>query len=364
MRNAGAESSAERWAHPPGGATQPQAASRGLRRAICAFGLAALILLSGCIQLETRVKLNEDGSAIVTERIRFTRRLLERSGDEGGQFDIAGLLTREAAQERAKRLGEGVEVVRHEARRVTKGGREAVIVYRAADINKLRYANPFIRHPDYRNGTEVGFEIDVVKRGSYLGDVPGELRLRIMPTSVKEGTVTAVEEKARKHPRTAPARLQQLRRLQPVIRDLVRDLKVKFTFESYAPVRCSFAMRGFELEGTIKEVDLLDIDHRNLDRRGANFFANEEALLDLMRWRLDSPTIRAELKNANVNKTLPILMSRAGAIWFKPSRALYDRHVKNVKLDFGAEGGLRTVGFDEVGYRSLYKEQPKDKTTP
>jgi hypothetical protein len=218
-----------------------------------------------------------------------------------------------------------------------------------------------VRRPGFRENAVVGFEVDVVKKGSYLGDKPGDLRIRIMPTSYKEGTLQTVDEKARKRSRPSPVAVQDLRLLQPIIRDLVRDLRVKFTFETYAPPRCSFAMRGYELEGVTKEVDLLDVDHRNLDRGGGNFFDNEEALLDMTRWWLDSPTMRTQLEYANVNKRLPLMMLRAGAIWVPPSRALYERYVKGVKLDFGEKGGVRTASFEEVGYRPKEGDQPEPK---
>ena len=49
-------------------------------------GLMILVLAAagaGCLQIETRVKLNPDGSATVTERVLFTRRLLDLSNKEG-----------------------------------------------------------------------------------------------------------------------------------------------------------------------------------------------------------------------------------------------------------------------------------------
>ncbi len=327
---------------------------------ILILGLSAVSMV-GCMQLETRVLLNEDGSATLTERVQFSRRLLERSDEQGGKFDVASLLREEAAQERVKHLGQGARLVSHKVGSGEKGSRETVTVFHIPDVNNLRYVNPFVRQPEYGKNTVVGFEVDVVKKASYLGDRPGELRLRIMPLSAMEGGVRTVDEQVKKHPRPAPATLQPLRRLQPIVRDLVRGLKVKFTVETYSPIRCSQAMRGFELEGSIKEVDLIDISDKNLDRRGVNFFSNEEAVLDFMRWWLDSSTMRAELKNANVNKTLPILQLRSGAIWFKPSQTLYDRYVKDVKMDFGVEGGgIRTVSFKDVGYQA---EAPK-QTSP
>ena len=323
-------------------------------------GLPCLLLillgaLSGCMQVETRVRLLEDGSAVITERVRFSDRLLDASGPEGSALDVASLLKKEAALERLKQLGAGAELVSHEVRRAEQGEREALTVFRIPDLTKLRYASPFIRHPEYRKNTVVGFEIDAVKKGSYLGDKAGELRLRVLPLDALKDASQAVNEQAAEWAESSPVDLQRLRQLQPILSDLLEGLKIKFTVEAYAPIRCSFAMRGFELEGAIKEVDLMDLDAQNLDRRAGAFFANEEVLLDLLRWRLDTPNLRAQLKDANVNKTLPLLLARAGAIWFPASRPLYERYLKDVKLEFGeGHGGSRCASFEEVGYR------PKD----
>jgi hypothetical protein len=99
-------------------------------------------------------------------------------------------------------------------------------------------------------------------------------------------------------------------------------------------------------------MDLLDISDENLDRYGDLLFENEETMLDLLRWDLGSKTFAANLKGWEMNRMLPVLLRRAGAIWFKPSRPLYDRYVKGVPLDFsGGAGKTRTATFEEVGYR-------------
>lgn len=322
-------------------------------------------LAGGCMQVETRVQLNEDGSAVITEKVRLSRRLLDQSGPEGSDRDVASLLKKETAQARVAMMGEGAELASHEINRTDEGGQEAVAVFRIPDLCKLRYASPFVCQKDYKENTVIAFAIDAVKKGSYLGDKAGDLRLRIMPVAALEGGEKEVNEQPAEHAAATPAELQRLRRLQPIFCDLLQGFKMKFTFESYAPIRCSFAMRGFELEGAIKEVDLIDIDDRNLDSQGGAFFENEEVMLDLARWRLDTPVLRRQLANANVNKALPILMPRAGAIWFQPSRPLYDRYLKDVSLDFGSgESGsdIRKAAFEEVGYKPVQekKTEPAD----
>src|SRR5204862_4295838 len=94
-------------------------------------------------------KLNEDGSATVTEKLRFSRRLLDLSGPEGSEKDIASLLKKEAAQERAKHLGKSAVLVSHELKDVEGGARESIAVYKLDDLNELHYVSPFAAYKDY-----------------------------------------------------------------------------------------------------------------------------------------------------------------------------------------------------------------------
>ncbi len=114
-----------------------------VRRLALVLGSAGLSLaLAACMQLDTHVKLHEDGSATVTEKLRFSRRLLDLSGKEGSEQDLAGLLAKEAALERVKGMGKGAVLVSHEVKDVEGGAREAVAVYKIDDLNELIYVSP------------------------------------------------------------------------------------------------------------------------------------------------------------------------------------------------------------------------------
>ena len=75
-----------------------------MKRSRWAFVLLAstAVAVSGCLQLETKIQLNEDGSAVVTERFALSRRLIEMAKREENAPDLESLLTRKAAVERAK----------------------------------------------------------------------------------------------------------------------------------------------------------------------------------------------------------------------------------------------------------------------
>ena len=58
-----------------------------MRRALLAAILASAA--SGCLQIETRIKLHEDGSATITERLQFSKRLLDQSAQGGAVGNVA-----------------------------------------------------------------------------------------------------------------------------------------------------------------------------------------------------------------------------------------------------------------------------------
>ena len=70
----------------------------------CRFVLlaSAALALGGCVQLDTVIRLHEDGSATVTERLGFSRRLLDMAKDEKRSSALERFLTKEAAVERER----------------------------------------------------------------------------------------------------------------------------------------------------------------------------------------------------------------------------------------------------------------------
>ena len=61
-----------------------------------------LLLAAGCLQIETHMKLHEDGSATITERLQFSKNLLDLSAKDGPAKGIAALFTRDAASGKKK----------------------------------------------------------------------------------------------------------------------------------------------------------------------------------------------------------------------------------------------------------------------
>lgn len=101
--------------------------------------LAAFVLPS-CFQTATIIRLNKDGSGTLTEETTLGAQALAMMaqfaalGGGQGPDPVADMASEEKARERAKGLGEGVTLEKVEP----IPGKGARLVYRFADINKLK----------------------------------------------------------------------------------------------------------------------------------------------------------------------------------------------------------------------------------
>lgn len=93
----------------------------------------AAVLLSGCFQMTSMLTVRADGSATLRDEISLTgmARLALAEAADGGDTPF----TREALAERARELGEGVELASFET---TEDG--YVAIYEVADVRTLRYS--------------------------------------------------------------------------------------------------------------------------------------------------------------------------------------------------------------------------------
>lgn len=109
------------------------------------FATAAVTLfgLTSCFQVESTISVKKDGSGTVTEVILFGQQMkdmLAMGAAQGGQADpFAKMTDKTKAQERAKKMGEGVELVSIE--KIDADGKLGFkAIYKFADINKLKYS--------------------------------------------------------------------------------------------------------------------------------------------------------------------------------------------------------------------------------
>ena len=103
--------------------------------------IVALVGLSGCLEMESTIAVNKDGSGLLTEKVVLGAQLIAMmnmgANEEGdnplGKFDEENL------KKKAASYGEGVEFV--EAKKEEKDGKMTFIaVYKFADISNLKFA--------------------------------------------------------------------------------------------------------------------------------------------------------------------------------------------------------------------------------
>jgi hypothetical protein len=108
-----------------------------------ALGFLAALALPSCLQNETTITLNKDGSGTVVEETFLGAKMLEMMTQfaQPGQPDpVAEMFSEDKAKAKIVAMGEGVEYVKTEM--IDKDGRKgARMHYKFADINKLK-VNP------------------------------------------------------------------------------------------------------------------------------------------------------------------------------------------------------------------------------
>jgi hypothetical protein len=332
----------------------------------------ATLCLSGCVEIETRIKVNPNGSATITERVRFSQQLLDLGSKEKGQLNIAQLLTKDAVQERMKQMGKKTRLVEHTVRDGEQGSKESVAVFQVDDINDFQYVSPFVAYMDYPENNTLKIEMKpLYKSGNYTGQA-GEMAITFRPLKAPKSEVRVKDAPPEKGP--APRDLQVLRQLQPIFADLLKGFKLRLTFESYSPIMSTgFGWRDRRTGTPI--VDLINVTERDLDRYGVSVLENEEIVLDLLRGRFGSPNIAETVKQFQDNNTVPLVLiwGSANAPWrqsdeitFKPSKELFERHFAGKTLDFdrwqSTGKNIRPAKFDEVGWQP--KAAVKDSKPP
>lgn len=105
---------------------------------------AVSFILTSCLEIKSTVIVNKDGTANIEESVLLGAQLAAMMQAGGGQGDqLKGLVMDKAkAEERAKKLGEGVTVKSHEEVKTPDGKSGVKVVFAVADLAKLKYV-PF-----------------------------------------------------------------------------------------------------------------------------------------------------------------------------------------------------------------------------
>lgn len=106
------------------------------------LGIVFALLLPACIEFETEVTVNKDGSGTITEEVILSAQMvgmMEMAAAQGGgdQNPFADMKDEGKAKERAKEFGEGVTFVKLEEIKNDNGGKGVRMVFKFEDINKI-----------------------------------------------------------------------------------------------------------------------------------------------------------------------------------------------------------------------------------
>lgn len=331
------------------------------------LALAALLLVfgAGCLQIETRVKLNEDGSAVVTERVRFTRELMDLAGDR--KPELLKMLSREAA---AKRLGKDAVLVKHEIRDAEGAAKESFAEFKLDDLNKFQYASPWFALGGYAASPVMKCELAPVMGPD---DLAGHMRVRF---SEVRGPGQPAPKDGGEPPGLTPAALQVYRDAGPILGDMLKGFRLRFTFECYAPLVSGY-VRGERTGATV--FDLLDVSSANMDKAGMPFFENEEVMAELAQLDFGGPHLVRNVEGYWGNETLPAfypvgskhkwgdwgnLGGGGGCVSFTPSRHFFDKHFAGKKIDYyhGPKGVPAT--WENLGWKGKSEKPAATEPVP
>ena len=185
-----------------------------MKQLITMVGAAALALLTtSCLQQETTLSLNKDGSGTITETTILGAQMLAMMGAAGGEggdpLDQMIAQAKVKSDQAIANMGEGVTL--KEIKKLDKGGKKGLItVYQFKDINQLQYAF-----------------------GGSLGDDDGGGEDKEpLDISYKNGVLTINNkyEKAKEGERPAKPEMgdQQLAMAQQMMGDMRMALKLEF----------------------------------------------------------------------------------------------------------------------------------------
>jgi hypothetical protein len=110
------------------------------KKVLSLLGMAMAFLLPSCLEFETKVTLNKDGSGTITEEIIFGQQMagmLDMAAAQGGENPLAQMKSKEEGQKKAAAFGNGVTFVKAEDIKTKAGGKGVRLTYNFKDINEV-----------------------------------------------------------------------------------------------------------------------------------------------------------------------------------------------------------------------------------
>jgi len=296
---------------------------------LLSIALAAVALLSsGCLHLDIAIQLHDtDGGGTITERIMVTRALRDLCARGGNPNLLATYLTKDAAEERAKRFGKGTVVTTHAARTLSGGELESVTVYTIPNFNDLLITTPYLKgSPASQHYIRVGADTTPKHK-----DGRRNMNFGYCYMNIRSGFEAAKEAHvppAATLPLPTPLDRQIYRDLRPVIADLLEDLHIRMTVE--VPTRfIGGAIRG--IQNGPKKATLFEWSGSH-HAGGVPLLENEEIMIEILRQGLDSPLIEENICRQFLgNSRVPVL--RAGSYRDSASfKFLPTKHIVNTSF--------------------------------
>lgn len=181
------------------------------------LGLVVAIALPSCLQDDTTVTLNKDGSGTIVQETYLTAAMLQMSAQfaEPGTPDAADeMFNEEKAKAKAAKFGEGVEFVKME--KLEKDGRRgARTEYKFADINKVNVTAGSAMNELGDQAPQTEKDEDSVK----FKYANGKLNIILPPTDFKEMAMEDDDEDGEN--------AQMAEMMKSLMADMKMTLKVK-----------------------------------------------------------------------------------------------------------------------------------------
>ena len=165
------------------------------------LSLALALVLPSCLEYETEVTLNKDGSGTITEEMVMGAQMIgmmEMAAAQGGEQKnpLAEMKDEAKLKEKAKEYGEGVTFTKVEEIKNKAGGKGVRVTYSFTDINKVTISpgGGMDQLGDLQPGAEVEKAADEARASFKYLD--GELTITLPQPEGEEGSSDAEESEA------------------------------------------------------------------------------------------------------------------------------------------------------------------------
>lgn len=331
--------------------------------------LFLFVSVTGCMEIENRIIIQMDGSAVIKESIKIHRELLDFN-DESGKPIMMVYLEKTACENRAKAFGIGAVLKSHAIKNLNNGVKLLEAEYFIPDINNLNLINPFISYGNFKDMGLAKFVLRpkyTVNPSDHPYGVSGQMSVLIV--SEKKGIVPSDTT------RPSPLVLQQFRDLQPIFKDLLKEFKISVIFESYAPIVTSYGYRN--KQSAPRSCEIFSFSGADYDRSGGLILDNDEIMQELLRQSFWEENIVNTTKDFANNLSVPIICTdgpfvdyriakiASRGISFKPSRQMFDKYFEGKNIDTYSVRTPFKAEFDKIGFDPAkdFRNNPK-KVTP